>query len=167
MLNVDEMLNALMTAEVSEREINPLSYNPDDYATIQDVVSFILNRKSTIEVKELLPQLSLNGVVIQDPMAEYLKYPGNSASALKQILKTPLHYWCYIHERIPVQSKKAFEFGTFCHMAFLEPDLFDALIVEPNYSMATTEGVKKSIEFWEKTLKDVMKKKGKKQEFLV
>lgn len=162
MLNVDEMLNALMTAEVSEREINPLSYNPDDYATIQDVVSFILNRKSTIEVKELLPQLSLNGVVIQDPMAEYLKYPGNSASALKQILKTPLHYWCYIHERIPVQSKKAFEFGTFCHMAFLEPDLFDALIVEPNYSMATTEGVKKSIEFWEKTLKDVMKKKGKK-----
>ncbi len=162
MLSVDEMLSALGNATVEEREINPLSYNPDDYATIQDVVSHILHRKKTLEVKELLPQLSLYGTVIQDEMTKYLTAPANSASALKQILKTPLHYWCYLHEKIPVASKKAFEFGTFCHMAFLEPDLFDALIVEPNYSMATTEGVKKSIEFWEKTLKDVMKKKGKK-----
>lgn len=162
MLNIEEMLDALGKASVGEREINPLSFNPDDYATIQEVVSHLIHRKKTVEVSELLAQLSVNGVVIQDPMEEYLKKPANSASALKQILKTPLHYWCYIHERIPVQSKKAFEFGTFCHMAFLEPDLFDALIVEPNYSMATTEGVKKSIEFWEKTLKDVMKKKGKK-----
>lgn len=161
-MNIDEMLNALLSAEVGEREINPLSYNPDDYATIQDVVDFILSRKRTIEVKELLPQLSLNGVVIQDPMEDYLRYPANSSGALKQILKTPLHYWCYIHEKIPVVNKKAFELGTFCHMAFLEPDLFDALIVEPYYSMATTEGVKKSIEFWEKTLKDVMQKTGKK-----
>lgn len=159
--NIDALLDALLTAQVGEREINPLSYDPKEYATIQEVVSHLLNRKKTVEVSELLAQLSTNGKVIQDPMEDYLKYPANSASALKQILKTPLHYWCYIHERIPVQSKKAFEFGTFCHMAFLEPHLFDALIVEPNYSLASTEGVKKSVEFWEKTLKDVMKKSGK------
>lgn len=45
MLSVDEMLSALGNATVEEREINPLSYNPDDYATIQDVVSHILHRK--------------------------------------------------------------------------------------------------------------------------
>jgi len=127
-LSVDEMLSALGNATVEEREINPLSYNPDDYATIQDVVSHILHRKKTLEVKELLPQLSLYGTVIQDEMTKYLTAPANSASALKQILKTPLHYWCYLHEKIPVASKKAFEFGTFCHMAFLEPDLFDEVM---------------------------------------
>lgn len=157
----NDILAAMESATIGEREINPLSYDPADYATIQDVVSHLLNRKKTIEVKELLPQLSLNGTVIQDPMESYLKRPANSASALKQILKTPLHYWCYLHEKIPVQSKKAFEFGTFCHMAFLEPELFDALIVEPNYSLSSTEGVKKSVEFWEKTLRGVMKKSGK------
>ncbi|MCP1384868.1 PD-(D/E)XK nuclease-like domain-containing protein [Runella salmonicolor] len=157
----NDILMAMESAMVSEREINPLSYDPTDYVTIQEVVSHIINRKKTIEVKDLLPQLSVNGTVIQDPMENYLKRPANSASALKQILKTPLHYWCYLHEKIPIQSKKAFEFGTFCHMAFLEPELFDALIVEPNYSLSTTEGVKKSVEFWEKTLKGVMKKSGK------
>lgn len=163
MTSIEDMLAAINTAEVLEREINPLYFNPNDYASIQDIVSFLVaNPKHKIEVKEMLPQLSLNGVVIQDEMSTYLRKPANSASALKQMLKTPLHYWCYLHEKIPVESKKHFEFGTFCHMAFLEPELFDALIVEPNYSMSTTEGVNKSILFWEKTLRDVMKKTGKK-----
>ncbi len=159
---IDEMLNALGSAEVTERELNPLSYDPTDYATIDDVVSHLIHRKSTIEVAEMLPQLSLNGVVIKDEMETYLAKKSNSSSALKQALKTPLHYWCYMNEKIPTENKKHFEFGTFCHLAFLEPDKFDSLIVEPSVSLSSTEGVKKSVEFWEKTLRSVMKKTSKK-----
>jgi PDDEXK-like domain of unknown function (DUF3799) len=162
MTTIDEMLYALGSAEVAEREVNPLSYDPTDYATIDEVVSHIVNRKDRIvEVSELLPQLSMNGVAIQDEMETYLSKKSNSSSALKQVLKTPLHYWCYMNEKIPVESKKHFEFGSFCHLAFLEPEKFDSLIVEPHHSLSSSEGVKKSVEFWEKTIRAVMKSSGK------
>lgn len=131
------------------------------YATIQDVIIGIKNRKKVTEVAELLPQLSLNGVVVQDEMETYLTKKGNSASAIKEFLKTPLAYRLYVMGQAPRKKVKAFELGTFCHLAFLEPKRFDDLVVEPDASLSTVEGVTKHVEFWETLAKKRQKTMNK------
>ena len=144
----DQLLDQLDMAEVGEKEFNPMTFAPTDYADLDKVLAHIRNRTTLTEIS--LPQLSLNGRVIKDDMDRYLKHPSVSSSALKEILKTPLHYYCYINEPVTKRVSKAFDLGTFCHTAFLEPALFDNLLVEPEASQNTTEGVDKLIVFWEK-----------------
>lgn len=136
----------LNDAEIGE-EINPLAYNPADYASIDDVVSRIIASDDRIEIK--CEDLSVNGTVIQDEMNTYLSTKAVSNSALKEALKTPQHYYFYMNEPKPKKKEDHFDLGTHMHMALLEPDLFKKLVVEPKANMTTHEGMKTLIDFWE------------------
>lgn len=153
----------LATASVGE-EINPFSYEDGEYTTIQDLVIHLKTRKKTMQVRDLLPQLSQNGVVIDEPMERYLSKKACSSSSLKEALKTPLHYFVRTEEHLPREEKKHFDIGTFCHLAFLEPEKFDELVVEPNYSLASKEGVNQMVTFYEDLARKITKStKGKKR----
>lgn len=143
----EDILNQMGEAAVGEQELNPLGFRPEDYTSLDEVLAFMQHRERVYDIS--LEQLSLNGQVVKDPMQTYLSTAANSSSALKEVLKTPLHYWCYLHEPQVKRSSKAFELGTFCHTAFLEPEQFDKVIIEPQASRSTKEGIAKLISFWE------------------
>lgn len=130
-------------------ELNPVFADDTKYTAIDDLILWIKTRKNIIETSTLLAQMSQGGVVIDDEMETYLRKPGCSSSALKEALKSPLHY--YISRNMPEirPDKKAFNLGTFCHMAFLQPELFDTLLTEPAFSLNTKEGVQGMVKFYE------------------
>lgn len=126
----------------------PKEFDVTDYPKADDLISFIRN-KNTPSMPFTLRELSVNGEVVADSMNEYLNKKAISSSACKEVLKTPLHYFHYSNQTFKKEEKKCFELGTFAHRAFLEPKLFDAHIVEPNYSLSSFEGVNTGIKFWE------------------
>ncbi|MDX3913726.1 MULTISPECIES: PD-(D/E)XK nuclease-like domain-containing protein [Olivibacter] len=144
----------LSNAEVIDQEINPLSYNPDDYPGIDEFVERVLNGNNRPVYTPDLKALSLNGRVVADKMDRYLAAPYNSSSALKEIHKNPAAYYFYVNDKSNFEEteSKSFELGTFCHSAFLEPDKFDKVIVEPNYPRNSWDGVNKLVAFWEGTI---------------
>jgi hypothetical protein len=111
-----------------------------------EVVNFI---RSNPEIQKIdVEKLSVNGRVVQDDMDVYLATKAISSSLCKEYLKTPLHGYWSEHQTLKKKSKKHFEFGTFTHMAFLEPKLFDMVSVEPSASMASNEGCDKLITYY-------------------
>jgi hypothetical protein len=131
-------------------ELNPTFTDPDEYTDLQDIVSFISKRKKITDIRPLLPQMSLNGRVLEEDMSIYLDTKACSSGSLKEALKSPLHYLITTEEKQVRPDKTHFELGTFCHTAFLEPEKFDALALEPEGATAASkEGVQKLIEFWE------------------
>ncbi len=130
-------------------EINPFSYSPDDYPAVDQVLEFILSNTSKPAVNISLEELSLNGTVIKDSMEEYLSKKMINSSSLKEALKSPLAF-LYEYEKTFLEKKKKahFELGTFAHMAFLEPELFDKVAVEPDYNISSKEGILKMIKFY-------------------
>lgn len=157
-----EAANLFDTMEGAEigGEINPLGYDPADYTDIDTVIRHIRNRRKITGVS--LPDLAKNGTVIRDSFAAYLGNKSLSSSALKEIHKTPLHFWCALHEPKLKQSKKAFELGSWCHMAFLEPNRFERVVSEPKVNLSTSAGVEKLLAFWEKRLETVRTNGGDK-----
>ena len=139
----------LNQAVVNERELNPLLFDKTDYLDLNEFmqgVEFLFENKAV----DIHPdELCFDGVVCDEEMIDYLKNPAVSSSDCKQSLKTPLHYYHNKYSVLPKKSGEHFELGTFCHMAFLEPHLFDTVIVEPNSSLASNEGVDILIRFWE------------------
>lgn len=136
-------------AVVQDNELNKLLYSDTDYAPIDLVVEHLQIHQHE-EPEIIHPEtLSVNGILVKDEMEQYLANKAISSSACKEALKTPLHYFHYVNKSLPQKDKSHFELGTFCHMAFLEPDLFDLVLVEPSASLASNEGVDKLIEFWE------------------
>ncbi|RIV19748.1 hypothetical protein DYU11_22730 [Fibrisoma montanum] len=138
---------------VAGGEFNPTGYDPADYADMNTVIRFIRNRRKIVGAD--LVKLAQNGEVIRDSFGKYLSSPHLSSSALKEIHKTPLHFWCALHEPKIRPEKRAFDLGTWCHLAFLEPNKFDRVLVEPRASLSTTEGVTRLLSFWERKLKNV------------
>jgi hypothetical protein len=140
----------LDTAITSGKEYDPLAYNEGDYPTIEDMFSspqFISDHAVTID----LMALAQNGTVLRDDMDKYhanKKY--NSSTALKEVLKTPFHWFFYTNQKEQKKDKKHFELGTFAHMAFLEPECFDKFIIEKDFAMNTTEGVTGCVRWFEK-----------------
>lgn len=129
-------------------ELNPSAYNPDDYPAKETVLDFIaLNcnkRPTNIDLKSL----SRNGTAKRDPMELYLQSKHISSSNLKSALKTPRSFY-YDWERVFEEKKKpCFQLGTFAHMAFLEPRLFDLVKVEPDCNQSSKEGVLSIIRFY-------------------
>lgn len=149
-------------AEVGE-EMNPVMYDEGDYTPLETILEHVLNNdpEKAIDVKTLLPQMSKSGVVIDDEMKTYLSFKACSSSALKQALISPRHYLIATQEPQIKKERDHFNLGTFCHLAFLQPDLFDSLVVEPDASMSSKEGVSVHIAFWEKECKKVEKATGK------
>lgn len=143
----------LESADVLEHEFNNKAYNPDDYPTVQDLIEGMASNLHNDVVHVPCRDLSVNGRVITDKMEKYLGNKSKSSSALKEVIKNPASYYFYVNEKKKLNDDKDeshFDLGTFCHSAFLEPALFDKVVVEPEASRATTEGCKMLVNFWEK-----------------
>ncbi len=151
----------LHSATVSETELfdkaidftRPLK----EYPTAQFIADFI---KSEVTPKHIYTEsLNVEGQVVQDAMEKYLANESLSSSMLKAALKTPLHFeFAKSEDKEELEKLKGspdhFNLGTFLHQAILEPTKFDRAIVEPDAPLNTTEGVNKSIAFWEKLIID-------------
>lgn len=121
-----------------------------------EVVQFVRSRENINKIH--LETLSVNGRVVQDEMEVYLNTKAISGSLCKEYLKTPLHgYWAE-HQAFKKKSRKHFEFGTFAHMAFLEPKLFEMVVVEPSENKASNEGCDKLISFYSNLILDAFSK---------
>lgn len=122
-----------------------------EYPELSVMLRYILRHNNDAPVNINLRRLAKNGIVKRDDMAVYLKEKSASSTALKEVIKNPASFFFYANDKANfVQKKKAhFDLGTFAHMAFLEPDLFDKCAVEPKYNAASTEGVIKGIRFYE------------------
>lgn len=130
-------------------ELNPSAYNPDDYPTKEELLDFISLNCNRPPVNIDLKDLSINGTVKRDPMEMYLQSKHISSSNLKNALKTPRSFY-YDWDRVFEEKQRpCFQLGTFAHMAFLEPRLFELVKVEPCYNQASKEGVISMIKFYE------------------
>ena len=137
-------------AEVEE--LNPSAYNPEDYPTKEEMLDFIYSNSHKPPVNIDLKELSVNGLVKRDPMEMYLKSKHISSSNLKNALKTPRSFY-YDYERVFEEKEKpCFQLGTFAHMAFLEPRLFELVKVEPKCNQSSKDGVIVMIEFYNELL---------------
>lgn len=128
--------------------LRPLRYDRTQYVEFEE---FLLHLHDLPGRKKRVPKsaLSVNGRVVADSMEAYLSHAGESSSALKQALITPRHYVTYKDPRIN-RDKKHFQLGTFCHSAFLQPELFRKVRTEPKADRSTINGVRTLIEwYWE------------------
>ena len=123
-------LQSLKAAEKLNTGIE-LDYRKDDYPAVDDMLSFLRENKDKEPVKISLDELSVNGVCIQDEMNTYLSTKKISSGNLKEALKTPLAFFYDFEKTFEEKDKSHFELGTFAHMAFLEPELFDKVVVAP------------------------------------
>lgn len=125
----------------------------NEYPDISKLTEFITKNESKAPVEIDLKKLSKNGKVIQDPMETYLAADELPSSGLKEVLKNPANFYFYLNDRslIYEDPKKHFTLGTFGHSAVLEPELFDKVKVEPKASLASLDGAKKLLEFYEET----------------
>jgi len=131
-----------------EGDLNPFAFDASKYAT-PDLVSNYINkrRKATkIDLNDLLVPGA--GIARKDSFEEYLSDRANSSSSLKQLLITPRHYQVYKEEMLPKKTASHFEFGTFCHQAFLEPKMFKRVIKETSFSRTTTADQTAALNFY-------------------
>lgn len=129
-------------------ELNPSAYNPDDYPTKETVLDFISQNCNRKPINIDLKSLSVNGTVKRDSMETYLESRHISSSNLKNALKTPRSFY-YDWERVFEEKQRpCFQLGTFAHMAFLEPRMFEQVKVEPLCNQASKEGVLTLINFY-------------------
>ena len=128
--------------------LRPLQYDRSHYTEFEELLTH-LNDLPARKRKVKKSDLSINGRVVSDTMDAYLAHDGESSSALKQALITPRHYVTYKDPRIN-RDKRHFQLGTFCHSAFLQPELFRKVRTEPKADRSTLNGVRKLIEwYWE------------------
>lgn len=152
-MNHFDTLPDLSTLQVSGPEINPLAFNPDDYPSIQDMLESQAFNSDKVHAIDLM-SLSVNGQLLRDPMQKYLDNKSNGSSALKEVLKTPFHYAFYKEQKHKERPKSHFELGTFAHMAFLEEDLFDKVIIQPDHPLNTKDGVTNMVRWFERINKE-------------
>ena len=131
------------------KELNPLCFADGDYPEKEVMIDFIErnNEKASTEIN--LGELSLNGVVVQDSMQKYLDMKRIGSSALKEALKTPRAFYYEWEDVFDHEEKQCFELGTFAHMAFLEPHLFDSVKCAPDVNLSTKDGVVEMIKFFQ------------------
>lgn len=152
----------LNTAEIIDIELNPLDFITDNYPTTAEFVQALRDTLNKDGVKINLKDLSVNGKVVAEKMEKYLANKSISSSAQKEVLKNPASYYFYINDKdnFEDRSPKHFELGTFCHLAFLEPKLFDLVVIEPDASRASNEGCNTLVNFWENSIRSKYKYKG-------
>jgi len=96
------------------------------------------------------------GVTIRDSFEMYLtnKEFYSTGSFAKLALGTPLDFQWDISEGVKKEleqykERSHFDLGTFLHLAILEPEQWDMVVVEPEASRASHDGCDTLIEFWE------------------
>ena len=132
------------------KELNPFAYSPGDYPAKEVMIDFIEQHHEEPPTEIFLSELSLFGNVVKDDMETYLADKSIGSSGLKEVLKTPRHFFYDFENEFAPKQKDYFELGTFAHMAFLEPELFDKVAVAPDVNLATKVGVLEMIRFFEK-----------------
>lgn len=143
------MIQDLNSLDVG-KELNPLAYAQSDYPEKGVMIDFIEHHHEEPATEIFLEELSVNGVVVKDSMDEYLSQKRIGSSQLKEVLKSPRHFFYDWNEEFTPKSKDCFELGTFAHMAFLEPELFDKVAVAPSCNLGTKSGVLEMLSFYEK-----------------
>lgn len=137
-------LNSLEDGE----ELNPSSYNPDDYPEKEVMLEHIALNSNLPAFNIDLSNLSVNGVAKRDPMEIYLNSKHISSSNLKVVSNTPRSFHYDYNNVFKEPDKPHFQLGTFAHMAFTDPKLFDLVRVEPKLSQSSKEGVLGMIRFY-------------------
>ena len=112
-------------ASVAGGELQPteLRFDKTDYLDFEQF-KWLITEHEPQKKKPSCRSLSVNGKVVQDRMEKYLSAPGESSSALKEVLKSPRHYLIYKNEDLRPKDESHFTLGTFIHSAFLEPNKF-------------------------------------------
>jgi len=118
--------------EGSELTATELHFDKSGYTDLGEFAFHLADLPSKPTTKKpSCKSLSVNGIVKQDRMENYLKAPGESSSALKEVLKSPRHYLIYKNEDLKPKDESHFTLGTFIHSAFLEPSKFNKIRVLP------------------------------------
>lgn len=141
---IQDLAGALPEAPLSE-----LRFDAEDYTPFEQLVENI--RRLPDRPKRVSPRsLSVNGRVVADRMDKYLAHSGESSSLLKEVLKSPRHYYIARHTELPEPRGRHFDFGTFVHSAVLEPTKFAKVKTLPDVNLSTTEGCRTMIRYyWE------------------
>lgn len=125
-----------------------LDYDKSEYPPLERMLDFI--RSNNNEPIEITPEdLSVNGICVKDEMEVYLSTKRISSGNQKECLKSPLAFLVDFEKRFEQKNAAHFELGTFAHMAFLEPELFDRVVVAPEFSLASKDGVIGMINFYQ------------------
>jgi hypothetical protein len=117
-----------------------------EYPALDTIIDFIKMNEAEHEIN--IDKLALMGTMKAEPIEVYLNTPAISSSICKEYLKTPLHGFYAEHKTLPKKDKKHFDLGTFAHMAFLEPALFDKVMVEPAANLSSHAGCDKLLNFY-------------------
>ncbi|PXV61207.1 PDDEXK-like uncharacterized protein DUF3799 [Dysgonomonas alginatilytica] len=125
-----------------------LDYDKGSYPPLETMLDFIRVNWDKKSVNIDPESLSVNGICVQDDMQTYLDSPCISSGNKKEALKSPLAFLVNYEEKLPAKSGKHFELGTFAHLAFLEPSLFEKVIVAPDCNLVYKEGVIQMINFY-------------------
>lgn len=100
------------------------------------------NKLEAPEIGKLIPNIAFD---------VYAKSEGINSSGLKEILRSPAHYYEYRYNRVQEKESDALLFGKLFHYAVLEPELFHKnYVVMPKHDMRSKAG-KELMEEWEKT----------------
>lgn len=144
-----------LSTAITGEELTPLQFDKCEYTSLEEFAEIVSERLSQINkhgerqrVRVSNKALSVNGRVVNDSMTKYLTAIGLSSSALKEALKTPLHFLYHQQKTFKPKDTSHFELGTFIHSAFLEPRKFDKVAVMPQVNRATNEGLIQAIQFY-------------------
>src|SRR5258705_6803329 len=141
-----------MTYKKHHMEINTLDMTNPAIACelipdIRDMLRFMQHRKRSKRIG--IKNISTNGTIAEDSIINYLaKRPHIGSGDLKQVLKSPMAFYYAMRHTAADKPSKSFELGAFAHRAFLEPEMFDRFIVEPDVKMNELKGVNLLIDFW-------------------
>lgn len=131
---------------------SPIPKEGNTQTKVDTIVSAITSEHYDELPKVDVFSLSNSGDILADEMEDYLKRNSISSGDTGEVNKTPIHYlFKKTEEAIELEKfreTKHFELGTFAHMAFLEPSLFDRVKVEKSFSMASHAGMDVGIEFY-------------------
>src|SRR5262245_58839581 len=128
-------------------DVDPATVECELVPDKQDMLRFISGRKRSKRLG--LKNISVNGIIAEDTIIDYLsKRPHISSGDLKEVLKSTMSFGFAMQHSTEKKLSKSFEVGAFAHRAFLEPELFDRLVVEPDAKMSELKGVNLLIDFW-------------------
>jgi len=140
--------------------IEEYSRSLDSYGTIQQIVEHI--HATGDKTQHIYTEtLQYGGQAVQDRMSKYLEMRCYSSSMLKAANTTPLHLFFQLEEAWKLEIEKLktgkhFILGTFLHECILEPTKFSRVVVEPDESRTSIDGIKALIDFWEETIEETL-----------
>ncbi|MFR1667262.1 MAG: PD-(D/E)XK nuclease-like domain-containing protein [Alistipes sp.] len=139
----------LTGAAICSEELTPLRFDRSEYTPFEEFVHRLDDLPSK-PTRVSVRSLGVNGKVVNDRMDKYLGHLGESSSLLKEVLKSPRHYLVARNGEVKPRNTAHFDLGTFVHSAFLEPQKFDKVLIEPPANRGTIGGICTLIRYyWE------------------